>query len=321
VTVGATLTASLLAVLDRPSTWLLALVGFLVRGGWLIVLAPIVVLPTAVGVANVVAPLLEDVAFGRRTDEVLMTAAMGLLVAAAWLIVGGSLAAATEVETVRGTVGLMERDVRPARGHPVWRVLAVRLVALVPLIAAVGWAAVRFTAVGYRELTNPSDVSTPAAWRIVTGAPDAAVALLVTWLFAEIVGAVAARRVVLSGDGVRGALDRAIAYLRTRVGRSVALASISAVAFVVVLAATALATGTTWTALRAALADGDASIGTVALLVSFVGLFAGCLVLIGLTAAWRSAVWTVEVPGALPADGDRGTDGTFGGGAETQSGD
>ena len=69
--IGATAVAALLAILERPSTWLLGLVGFLVRGGWLIVLGPIVVLPTAVGLANVVAPLVEDIAFGRRSDEVI----------------------------------------------------------------------------------------------------------------------------------------------------------------------------------------------------------------------------------------------------------
>lgn len=317
MSVGATLTASLLGILERPSTWLLALVGFLVRGGWLFVLAPIVVLPTAVGVANVVAPLLEDVAFGRRTDQVLSSAAIGLLAAIVWLVGGGALAAATEVATVRGTVGAMERAGASPRGHAIWRVLAVRLVALVPLIVAVGWAVMRFTGVGYRELTNPSDVSTPAAWRIVAGAPDAGIALLATWLLAEIVGAVAARRVVLAGDGVRVALGHAIAHLRANAARSIALASISAVVLLLVLAVTALATGTAWSVLRGALADGDASIGTMVVLVLFVGMFAGGLVLIGLTAAWRSAVWTVEVD----ADPEPRRDGTFGGGGETRSGD
>jgi len=316
VSVGATLTASLLAVLDRPSTWLLALVGFLIRGGWLIVLAPIVVVPTAVGVANVVAPLLEDVAFGRRTDEVLASAAIGLLVAAIWLVGGGLLAAATEVETVRRTTEDPERAVVPTRRGRVWRVLAVRLLALLPLVVAIGWAALRFVGVAYRELTNPSDVAIPAAWRIVAGAPDAGLAVLGAWLFAEIVGAVGARRVVLAGDGVRAALRRGVAHLRSDAVRSIALASVSALALIVVLAISGLAAGTSWTALRAALADGDASTGTVAVLVLFVGLFAGGLVLIGLTTAWRSAVWTVELADALPV-----RDGTFGGGRGNQSGD
>ena len=74
MSLGATLGGALLAVLARPSTWPLALLGFLVRGGWLLIVAPIVVLPTPVGLANVVAPVLEDIAFGRRTAELVALA-------------------------------------------------------------------------------------------------------------------------------------------------------------------------------------------------------------------------------------------------------
>ena len=69
MSIWATLGASLLAVLARPSTWAFGLLGFLVRGGWLLVVAPIVVVPTPIGLANIVAPVLEDIAFGRRTTE------------------------------------------------------------------------------------------------------------------------------------------------------------------------------------------------------------------------------------------------------------
>ncbi|HSL75477.1 MAG TPA: hypothetical protein VK867_00935 [Candidatus Limnocylindrales bacterium] len=319
MTLGAALTASLLAVLDRPSTWALALVGFLVRGGWLVVLAPIVVLPTAVGIANVVAPLLEDVAFGRNTEDVIRSGGTALTVLLVWLIVGGLLAAATEIETVRrtaGSAGIRSVQVVPGTNRT-WRVLVVRAAALVPLVVALAWAAIRFVGVGYRELTNPSDVAMPVAVRIVLGAPDAVLAILATWLFSEIVGAVAARRIVLAGDGVRLAFGRGVATLRARPARAIGLAALSALGLLTVVGITAIATGTTWDALRSALADGDASIGTSLILVLFVGSFAAGLVLIGLVSAWRSSLWTVDVL----ADGDAGADGTFGGGGETRSGD
>ena len=69
-------------------------------------------------------------------------------------------------------------------------------------------------------------------------------------------------------------------------------------------------------ALRAALADGDISLGPVGLLVLFVGLFAAGLVILGLATAWRSAVWTVVVARGGPTSA-----GTFGGGTDTRSGD
>jgi hypothetical protein len=321
VSLGATLTTSLLAVLERPSTWLLALVGFLIRGGWLLVLAPIVVLPTAVGIANVVAPLLEDVAFGRRMEDVLTVSVTSLVVIVVWLVLGGILVAATEVETVRMTAGALDgRIERPAMAraaHPVRRVLAVRLVTLAPLGIALAWASIRFVSVGYLELTNPSDVATPAAYRILAGAPDAVIALVVTLLLAEILGGVAARRVILTGDGVRPALRGALRHLRRAALRLTGLATVSAAVMLTVLAVTALGTSTTWDALRAALANGDSSIGTSLTLLLFVALFAGSLVLVALTAAWRSAIWTVEVDRAS----EQTASGTFGGGDRTRSGD
>lgn len=319
MSVGAIVTASFLAVLDRPSTWAFALVGFLVRGGWLIVVAPIVVLPTAVGIANVVAPLLEDLAFGRNTADVVRGGGTALIVIVAWFVAGGLLAAATEIETVRRTAASAELGRVPAqpRSGGTGRVFGARVVALLPLLVALVWAAFRFVGVGYRELTNPSDVALPVALRIVIGAPDAGLAILAGWLFGEIVGAIAARRIVLEGDGVAAALGRGVRALRGHPARSIALAVLSALMLVLVLAITAIASGTAWDALRGALAEGDASIATSLILILFVGLFAGGLVLIGLVSAWRSAVWTVHVSGA----GQSGTDGTFGGGGGTRTGD
>ena len=314
--IGATAGAALLAVLERPSTWLLALVGFLVRGGWLVVLAPIIVLPSAVGLANVVAPLVEDIAFGRRTEEVTSVGLITVVVLGVAVIGGGLLAAATEVEAGRRTAAALERPpARPTR-YAVWQVLAVRLTSLLPLLLAGAWSAVRIISVAYRELTVPSDVATPITLRILAGAPDALVALLVAWLFAEVVGGLAVRWVVLRGDGVRDALRDALRDARGDAGRLLALGVVSAVVLLTLIAVTGLATGTVWAGLRGALADGDPSSATLAVLVLFVALFAGSLVILGLTAAWRSAVWTVvAVRRDLPAAG------TFGGGRDSRSGD
>jgi hypothetical protein len=317
VAIGATSVAALLAVLERPVTWVLGLVGFLVRGGWLIVLAPIVVLPTAVGIANVVAPLVEDIAFGRRTDEVITAGAIALIVALVWLIGGGLLAAAAEVECVRQTlVGLGETSPRTTMRHPIWRVFAVRCLTLVPFVVALAWSGFRLTSVGYRELTVPSDVGIPILYRILGGAPDAIMAMLLTWLFAEIAGGLAARTVILEATQVRDALREALRDLRHRPWRLGALASLSAAVLLAVIGVTGLATSTTWDGLRAALGEGDVSIGAAALLVLFVGLFAAGLVILGLVTAWRSAVWTVIAVQGVPSSA-----GTFGGGPDTRSGD
>lgn len=305
--VGATLIASLLAVLARPATWPLALLGFLVRGGWLLIVAPIVVVPTPVGLANVVAPLLEDVAFGRRTGELTALVAVVVVVAVAWLIVGGLIAAVAEADGVRR---IADEEGFPWPGGPVaWRIAVVRLVAHLPLAIGAAWAAVRIVSVAYRELTVPSDVTVPAAWRIVAGAPDAFAIVSVTWLVGEIVGAVATRRIVLHDDNGRKAFRAALRRLRDDPARLLAMGLAGTAILVVVLTTTGLAAGATWNALGAAMSIGDASPATTLLLLVFVGLFIGGLVLIGLTCAWRAAIWTMVVGG------------TFGGGSGTRSGD
>jgi hypothetical protein len=318
VRIGATLAGSLLAVLDRPATWSLALAAFLIRGGWLLMVAPIVVLPTAVGLANVVAPLLEDVAFGRRTGELITLVALVLGGALVWLVGGGVVAAAAEVEAVRRLAldpDVADRANVPARDtlRTAWRVAVLRLVVHIPFAVALVWGAARLAAVGYAELTVPSDVTVPAAWRIVAGAPDAVIGVVLTWLVGETVGALAARRVVLVGESARAALRRALGgFLRSPVRPSLLTVAATLVLFGVI-AVTGLAAAAALEQLRAGFASGETSIGTTALLVVFVALFSGGLVLVGLTSAWRIAIWTVDtVPGM---------DGTFGGVGGSRSGD
>ena len=307
MTLGATFGRSLLAVLARPSTWPLALVGFLLRGGWLLVVAPVVVVPTPVGLANVVAPFIEDVAFGRRTGEVIEISIVTVLVTLAWLIGGGLLAAITETEGVRRVAE--EEDIEVADQSGTARVLAARLLALIPLVAGLAWAAVRIVGVAYRELAVPSDVSVPIAWRIVGGAPEAFAIVGLTFLFSEIVGAVASRRVVLEGQPAWPALRAGEQRLRTHVGRMVAIAIATNGALLGVVLVTGLAATATWGALGASLAVTDPPLVSTLLLVAFVALFLGGLVLLGLACAWRAAVWTLDVGG------------TFGGGPRTRSSD
>jgi len=316
VTLGATLVASLLAALSRPSTWPLALIGFLLRGGVLPVLAPIVVLPTAVGLANLFAPFLEDVAFGRRPDEVASLVAWLLTAMFGWLIGGGLVAAAAEAELIRRVAAdddlVASGWVVPGRGArralPA-RILAVRLVASAPLVLALAWGSIRVVTVAYRELTVPSDTGVALVVRVVAGAPEAVIAILVAWLLGEIVGAMAARRVVLLGERTLTALWRAAGDLARRPVRRLVLAALPLAQIVVVLVAIGAAGSATWGALQAALAFDDGSPARWALLAAFVGLFGAGLVLIAVTSAWRSAVWTVD------------TIGTFGGATASRLGD
>lgn len=304
MTVGAALVASLLLALARPRTWPLALATFLLRGGLLLVLAPIVVLPSAVALSNVLTPLLSTVVFRGFASVVQPFVVIGLG-ALLWLCGGGLVAAAAESDQVRATASDDEAWLagRPPRltpaEHPAWRVLTVRLIAHLPLLLALSWGAIRIVEVAYRELTVPSDVAVAIVLRVARGAPDAVAVVLGAWLLGETVGAIAARRVILLGERVPTALGRATGRLLRHPLRSAVLAAVPTVPLVLVLVAVGLAGSATWDALQAALSFGNDRLAILALLVMFIVLFGGGLLLVGVIAAWRAAAWTVELAGTF----------------------
>jgi hypothetical protein len=322
MTVGATLVASLLATLARPATWPLSLSAFLLRGGFLLVLAPIVVLPSAVALSNVVAPVVTTIALrGVAPIALPLTALAGAVLL--WLVGGGLLASAVESDLIRR---LPEEDEAWPDGRPVlaseaadgavWRVLAVRLVAHLPSVLAVSWGAIRIVTVAYRELTAPSDVAVALVLRIFGGAPDAVAILLVAWVFGETLGSLAVRRVVMLGDRVPGALGRALVWLVRRPIRCAALALLPLVPHVLVLVLVGVAGSAAWSALRGALALGGDPLATLGLLVALVAVFAAGLLLIGVVSAWRAAIWTVEVAGTFGV-GRHGPEGQWNGGTDS----
>lgn len=314
MTVGATLVASLLVTLARPATWPLALAAFLVRGGFLLVLAPIVVLPTAVELGNLLSPVLTTLLFRGVTPYIALLQVAGAVGFLLWLLVGGLIAAAAETELVRRVAadddvrGLGQPSGVPPAAHAApatqaaRRILSVRLAAYLPLLlVAVPWATFRFVQVGYDELTSPTAGGLPLAVRIALGAPDAVALLIVAWLLGEIVGGLAARRVVLGGAGVRAALRWATRRLAQRPLRMTALSLGPLVALVAILGIAGMAGSATWDAVRAALSVRGDDLLAVVLLLVLVAMFAGGLVLIGVASAWRAAVWTVDVAGTFGA--------------------
>jgi len=294
VTPGAVLTASLLASLARPSTWVLGLLGFVVRGGFLVVLAPIVVVPSAVGLANVIAPTLTSMVFGGLSPEIVTLVVGGVIVVAAWLVLGGLLAAAAEAEAAER---IAEDDDLTIHRRPrlALRILLARTIAATPLAVALGVGAVRVVAVAYRELTVPSEVAVPVAARIIRGAPDAVAAIVLAWVVAEVIGALAVRRIVLQGEGPADAILHAVGHAIRHPFRIAVAFVVPLVALVAVVVPSAAAAAVTWDAIRAAIANEAGPLGVGGLLVAFMGLWGGGLVLIGMVTAWRAAVWTVEV--------------------------
>ena len=295
------LSVSLLAALANPMTWILALAGFLVRGGLALVLAPIVVVPSAVGLANLVAPTLTSMVFGGISGGVLATVVLIVVALACWLVLGGFAAAAVEAEGAliiardEDVVGGDERPARPARPGTAMRILLARAIAAGPLVSALASGSIRVVAIAYRELTVPSDVAAPLVLRVVRGAPEAIAWIILTWILAEIVGALATRRIVLGGEGVIAALGGSVRQIVRSPFRAVIAFVVPLGVLMGVLVPSAAASVVGWDTIRGTIANDGGPVAVGAWIAIFVGLWAGGLVLIGMACAWRSAIWTVDV--------------------------
>lgn len=299
MTRGGALLAALLVTLATPATWPIALATFLVRGGIVVVLLPIVVLPSTVGIGTSFGPTLLTVAFGSIPIEVIVAAGSIGIGALVWLIVGGWLAAALEAEGTR-IIAQDEEVAEPPTsavaqpaGRVAARILVVRLVASLPLVVVLALGSIRLVFVTYRELTTPLDVATPIAVRVIRGAPEVVIALIVAWMLAEIVGAVAARRIALTDARVVVALAHAVGVVLREPPASLARFWLPSLALLAILVPSALAADAAWAAVRTVLRGEDDPIQLIVTVVAFVGLWMVGLLLIGVVCAWRAAVWTV----------------------------
>lgn len=307
-----------LEALGRPELWLTALLGFLVRGGLLLFLLPIVALPSPVGIASFVGLGVLTIG-GDPTPHLVVSVVMGGLVFVAWLLLGGLLAAATDVALVgavlAGEDGVPRDAVPggPARPvpHPglLVRLLLIRLVSLLPLAVALGWWATRIVDVAYRELTVPLDLATPIAVRALLDAADADIAVLIAWLFTEAYGALAARRLMLGAASVHAALAGGLIDLLRRPLASLATLFVASIGSLVLVAPPLVAAWIAWSRLALAARVGvpgpaavvespGATVGEILgpplFLLLLVVAWLGGLALAGAASAWRSALWTLE---------------------------
>jgi len=314
---GSTFSVALLVTLTRPATWLVALAAFLLRGGIVWFLVPILTLPTPVGLANALGPSIVGFVFGGVTLGLVLLSSAGVLVVLLWLIGGGAVAGALESSLVREVAG----DEEVAGAVPasvgetddrVGRVLAVRLLTILPLLVALIYATARAVSATYAELTVPRSDGA-LGWRVLQDVPDAVVLVAVLWVLGEVLGGLAVRAVVLEDRTVGAALGSAARMAIRHPLRTAASYLGPTAALLLVLIPSAAAASVAWDGVRATLADPHAgALPFVALLV-FLGLWAGGLLLTGAVCAWRHAVWTVGsvTPGR----------GTFGGSPTSRPGD
>jgi hypothetical protein len=296
---GGTL-AALLAALGRPSWWILALAGFLVRGGILIFIVAIVTLPSPLALSNVLAPLLTPLYLGRLEPTTAGVIATALGSIAAWVVAGCWFAAATEVVLIRDA-----RQAATDEGLPVGpgqapgrllitRAAAAHLVALVPMLLAIGIGSFEILSVTYRELINPTDAS-PILLRVASAAWGPVVVIIAAWVLGELVGGMAVRRIVLGGESVVGAVVRSAVSLVRRPGGSLVAPLVIMAILLIDLAAVLMVVAIVWTHVRMRFVHpfDDTAATALALLTLGAGW---CLALLvtGLIEAWRSVAMTFE---------------------------
>jgi len=299
-----------LVALARGDLWTVSLAGFLVRGGVLLFLVPIVVIPSPLDVANLLGRAVTAAALGGPNPDLVRLAATASVATAAVIVVAFALGAAMDVSAVRvGAAELAGRPVdalidRPASGGgspgaergvraaELGRAFAVRLLSLVPFAATLGLLTPTIVGATYGELIDPTDLVTPLVLRIVIDLPAVVAALVVTWLAGEVVGGLAVRFVVLEGRGTVRAIAGAIGLIARRPIASLgALALGSGIVVVLVgpaLAASALAWR--WVAFSLRAPD-DVAAAAVGILV-LTTLWLGGLVLAGFAATVRGLLWT-----------------------------
>jgi hypothetical protein len=297
---GATL-AALLTVLSRPSWWILALAGFLVRGGILLFLLAIVTLPSPLALSNVLGPVITPLYLGHLDPSILALLIGAIVLAVAWIVGGGWFAAATEVTLIRDARLAMSDEgmaTRPLASTGRWliaRGAAAHLVALIPMGVVLGIGSVQIFGVAYRELLNPSDNS-PVALRVIAGASGPVAAIVASWVLGEIVGGRAVRRLVLGGEPLVGAVLRSAVDLVRRPAGALLAPLVTTAVLVVDLGAVLAVVMIVWTEVRNRLVRPvDDPLATALALAMLGAAWFLALLVTGLIEAWRSAAMTFEL--------------------------
>ena len=285
--------SALVAALAHPQWWTLALAAFLVRGGVLLILLPIMSLPSSAAIATAVAPTVAGLILGEPSIPGLLAGAFMGLIVLAILAAAGLAGSWLDLALVREAADDEDLDLgwRPHRDSA-RRAFGIRLLAHLPTLAALAYATVRLVVAIYEETLSPGDPALPMAARVIQRAPDAVVVVVVAWLVGETLGALAARR-ASAGAPVSAAIGASARQLfRPRGLATLALTNLALASLAVPFV---LAIGRAWEHLRAYLLDGVEAVHLAAALILLASTWVLGLAVLGLGLAWRALAWTAEV--------------------------
>ena len=289
---AASMRTALAMTMARPAWWVMALAAFLVRGGLVVVLLPLVSVPSVSALATTLAPPIETLVLSRQSLEgaLIGTALVSMIVgvlAAAWFA-GSWLDLALLREA--GDADELDRDVAFV-GPSAWRAFGVRLAAHVPTFLAVAYATVRIVLVTYDELLSPGDSAIPLVARVISRAPDAITVVVITWLLGEAVGGLATRGSA-AGEPVIRALRNGLRELLGPRGVATFIATNGLVVAAGVLLVAVV--GPASEHVRAYLLDAAGDVPLAAALLLLVSVWILALALLAAALAWRATAWTIE---------------------------
>jgi hypothetical protein len=281
-------------VFEHPSTWAVALAGFLARGGIVLLLVPIVPLPSPVGLANLVGP--TAVTPSGPSPEAAGMLAGGTAILLVWLVLGGAVGALSDVLLTEPFAAGGRVPLSPAL---LGRLVSVRLAALVPLGLAAAIAAGPIVEATYRQLISPYDLAVPLVTRVVRDVAPVIGLVVVAWLLAEVVAGLAVRRIVLRGDSGVAPLGHALGHLIRRPVTSLATGVLGLAGLALAIGPPMVAASGLWSVLEASVAQGsgrETDVGRIVLVgLCLVAVWTGGVLLCGVASAWRGLLWTAEV--------------------------
>ena len=287
---------ALAAPVEQPSLWLLGTLSFSLRGGIVLLLLPIIVLPTQVEVRLMIGNNLGSSGF---TPAFYMGLAAATIFATGLVMVVLYSLARLEMASYDRLTADPELEVQPTR-DPGARLrdlfvvqalsLIVLLLAAVPLANGVGqWT--------YQEIINPSSAANLYDRVLAHLIPPLALVIVAL----PIIDSISAMwvRGLLSGESVGSAFLGSVGAIVRRPIWFVASTVVAWLALTLAVAGTDWALTIAWQATRAAylsttsVSDMLSSIAPLLVAVLLAGVFVCGLAICGYVAGFRNALWTV----------------------------
>jgi hypothetical protein len=279
--------AALEAAVSDPGAWPLGMLGFLVRGGLVVMALPILTLPSPVGLATLLGPTV--ISTGRLDGPLLM------------LIVGSSLTLLAIVGIALILAAIAEASLHARRERPaplpqrisLGRLVAVELVAIVPLGLVVALTVPMFVDEIRGELLMPGDLAVPLALRVAARTLLPLVALVAAILVAEAVDGSLSRRVMFGPRRGRSP-GRALLSIVATAALGWTATLLVLVPGLAIISATWEAARVAWSGLPSDPTSSEMALASVAT-VAMVAVWAGVLWLCGIASILRAHLWSSRV--------------------------